>query len=326
MALTNACRNLRSEMSLSPGERVPLLAEGDAAALAPLFPYLQFLGRLSEATVVPQLPDLDSPVAVVGDYRLMLKIEIDLAAELARLEKEAARLKGEVAKAEAKLANASFVERAPAAVVAQERERLARLPVDAREGRWRNSSASRRRPDRLADAPRAASVPLSQLPHLLRRPGAVDPRHLDADDRDELARLPADRLGVHARACGRRAAVPDALRRADRRRLGRPARPAAHADRRPVARSGAGARARGAHLDRRRAGVARARVRRSSSARSTRSKRRRARRFCSRWWRARPTSPTRSRCSRCSSTARGSSGRRSPASCLRSPARRCASS
>jgi valyl-tRNA synthetase len=93
--------------------------------LTPLFPYLQFLGRLSEAAVVPRLPDLDSPVAVVGDSRLMLKIEVDLAAEIARLEKEAARLKGEVAKAEAKLANASFVERAPAAVVAQERERLA---------------------------------------------------------------------------------------------------------------------------------------------------------------------------------------------------------
>jgi valyl-tRNA synthetase len=112
-------------MNLSPGERVPLFAEGDAAVLTPLFPYLQFLGRLSEATVVPRLPDLDSPVAVVGDSRLMLKIEIDLAAEVARLEKEAGRLKGEVAKAEAKLANKSFVERAPPAVVAQERERLA---------------------------------------------------------------------------------------------------------------------------------------------------------------------------------------------------------
>jgi valyl-tRNA synthetase len=125
MALTNACRNLRGEMGLGPGERVPLLVEGEPAALVPMFPYVQFLARLSEATVVPRLPDLDAPVQVVGDTRLMLKIEIDVAAEVARLEKEVARLKAEIAKSEAKLANSSFVERAPPAVVAQERERLA---------------------------------------------------------------------------------------------------------------------------------------------------------------------------------------------------------
>jgi valyl-tRNA synthetase len=131
MELTNACRNLRGEMNIAPGERVPLLVEGDRTALAPLFPYMQFLARLSDATVVEHLPDLDAPVAVAGGVRLMLKIEIDLAAEVARLEKEAARLTGEIAKAEGKLGNASFVQRAPAAVVAQERERLAGFRVTA---------------------------------------------------------------------------------------------------------------------------------------------------------------------------------------------------
>ncbi len=124
-ALVNACRNLRGEMDIAPGQRVPLIAEGDSAALAPHFPYLKFLARLADAKVVEVLPDVDAAVQVVGSVRLMLHIEIDVAAEVARLEKEAARLQGEIAKSEAKLGNASFVDRAPANVVAQERERFA---------------------------------------------------------------------------------------------------------------------------------------------------------------------------------------------------------
>jgi len=124
-ALVNACRNLRGEMDIAPGQRVPLIAEGDHATLAPHFPYMKFLARLADAKVVDALPDADAAVQVVGSARLMLHIEIDVAAEVARLEKETARLKGEIQKAEGKLGNASFVDRAPANVVAQERERLA---------------------------------------------------------------------------------------------------------------------------------------------------------------------------------------------------------
>ncbi len=145
-ALTNACRNLRGEMGLPPGERFPLYAAGEAAGLEPYFPYMRTLARLGEAKVVAALPDEDAPVAVVGDARLMLHVEVDVAAELARLEKERARVAGEIGKAEAKLGNESFVARAPAAVVAQERERLAAFrstleKLDAQLGKLRVRAA-----------------------------------------------------------------------------------------------------------------------------------------------------------------------------------------
>jgi valyl-tRNA synthetase len=124
--LIYACRNLRGEMNISPAQKVPLVALGDESSLSAHVPYIQALARISEVSLVEdELPEADAPVAVVGDTRLMLKIEVDRDAERARLQKEVARLEGEIAKAQAKLANESFVARAPAAVVAQEKERLA---------------------------------------------------------------------------------------------------------------------------------------------------------------------------------------------------------
>ena len=123
--LTNACRALRSGMSLPPSQKVPLIIEGPESVMA-YAPYLQMLARLESVAAVAQLPqDTDAPVEVVGAYRLMLKIEVDRDAEIARLDKEIARLAGEIAKCAGKLDNASFVDRAPAAVVEQERARLA---------------------------------------------------------------------------------------------------------------------------------------------------------------------------------------------------------
>ncbi|MDO9217735.1 MAG: valine--tRNA ligase, partial [Lacisediminimonas sp.] len=108
----------------SPALRVPLLMEGETTLLQSLAPYLQALAKLSEVSVVPALPDSPAPVSVVGNAKLMLKVEIDLAAERERLTKEALRLEAEIAKAQAKLGNESFVARAPAQVVEQEKERL----------------------------------------------------------------------------------------------------------------------------------------------------------------------------------------------------------
>jgi valyl-tRNA synthetase len=129
-AIVGSCRNLRSEMKLSPGERVPLHAAGAAEFVREATPLLRALARLSEVHVHADEAAFEraTPNAAVADaagVRLALHVEIDAAAEGERLAREIARLDGEIAKAKAKLANAAFAARAPVAVVDQEKRRVA---------------------------------------------------------------------------------------------------------------------------------------------------------------------------------------------------------
>jgi valyl-tRNA synthetase len=121
---TVALRTLRSKMGVSPAKRIAAFASGDRASLSASSAYVVALAKLSGLEIVDELPRHDAPVEVVGGDRLMLHIEVDLVAERARITEEIARLENEIANGRQKLANASFVGRAPATVVAEERARL----------------------------------------------------------------------------------------------------------------------------------------------------------------------------------------------------------
>ena len=128
--VVGACRALRSEMSLSPATRVPLYAIGDATFIEEASALLKSLAKVSEVKVFADdasFAQATSSAAVVvqGESRLALHVEVDVAAETERLGKEITRLQGEIVKAQAKLGNESFVARAPAAVVEQEKLRVA---------------------------------------------------------------------------------------------------------------------------------------------------------------------------------------------------------
>ena len=125
--LVEEVRKLRGEMGIAPNVKAPLFVEG-SAELEGLLKYLPSLTRLTEAKLVDNLPEAeDAPVAVCNGVRLMLKVEIDKAAETARLSKEAEKLQKALDKLNAKLSKPGYTEKAPAHLVEKDKADLAEL-------------------------------------------------------------------------------------------------------------------------------------------------------------------------------------------------------
>jgi valyl-tRNA synthetase len=127
-------RQIRGEMNISPGRRIPLLLR-DARAQDEQFvarhrALLERLAGLESVTVLPA--DAAAPqaaVALVGTLALLVPMAglIDAAAEVERLGKLLAKTQADLAKTRAKLVNENFVRNAPPQVVAGERERATEL-------------------------------------------------------------------------------------------------------------------------------------------------------------------------------------------------------
>jgi valyl-tRNA synthetase len=129
-ALAFAARNLRGEMGLSPAVKVPMFLEG-APEMAEFAPYLKPLAKLSEVNIVAALPAGDAPVAVaasaLGTTRMMLVVEVDKAAETARVTKEIGKTSDAREKLVMKLEKPGYTDKAPAHLVEKDRAQLAEL-------------------------------------------------------------------------------------------------------------------------------------------------------------------------------------------------------
>ena len=122
--LIDNVRSLRSEMNISPANKIPLALSGNKKELEEYLPYLISLAKLSDAKITADLPEKEAPVAIIGNYKVMLNIEIDKEAEAIRLKKEIEKAEIDLNKAGIKLNNKNFVSKAPKEIIKQEEERL----------------------------------------------------------------------------------------------------------------------------------------------------------------------------------------------------------
>ena len=132
MDMIRSIRNLRAEMNVSQGKRTRLMllpGEGWTEALAAAGPYFMRLAGASGVEVIESRAQVTektvSAVCQAGELFIPLGDLVDIEKELARLGKEQKNLENEIARAQGKLNNPGFVAKAPVALVAQEREKLA---------------------------------------------------------------------------------------------------------------------------------------------------------------------------------------------------------
>ena len=125
--LIDNVRSLRSEMNISPANKIPLALSGNKKELEEYLPYLIGLAKLSDAEITSDLPNKDAPVAIINDYKIMLNIEVDKEAEAIRLKKEIEKVDIDLNKAGIKLSNENFVSKAPKEIIKQEKERLSKF-------------------------------------------------------------------------------------------------------------------------------------------------------------------------------------------------------
>ena len=127
-------RKIRSGMNIDPRKTLPVILQNgspqDHERLAANLDYLVTVGRIASVDwLAPDETAPESATALLGDMKLLIPLYglIDKEAELVRLSKELDRKVNELDNCERKLSNASFVDKAPPAIVEKEQARAAEL-------------------------------------------------------------------------------------------------------------------------------------------------------------------------------------------------------
>ncbi len=128
-------RTIRGENDIAPSKRIKAIfnVDGDTSSLEEAEDYILTLGRLDSFDIVSGFePPKGSGVARSGRVEVIIPLEglVDFEEERKRLNKLLSKLADDINKVEKKLGNASFLERAPAAVVEKEKQKLVTMQAE----------------------------------------------------------------------------------------------------------------------------------------------------------------------------------------------------